>query len=400
MAKLIKPRFIDPLGDPRLSALSVSPPLRFRNVKSRVFPLKANISALTTFCDAYLNMDIPPEIVHYAPGLPFVYLLVLNYGNMSTASIEAQNVGWVAQHEVLFLLPLQVWREEAGELVFKGFTTISPFIYVDDQFSLNVGREVYGWNKVACSIEAAVPLWMENPQSKLRQLDLGIIDFDKAYAGETQARQQLLQIDLDPPPSFAQFPLDLRNPWLPMWSIPSAVANVGSLLGDMTDAALALRIRGNEPHRSFASMLAMGGEVVSALRKVLPRIPPLRGAPISPLECGEPTFGLPELNLDTITLKQFRNPENQGLACYQALIHAPLGCDRLNGIGMLGDLNYLRGDTSGGYSITINQLTTQPIIETLGISDDAPEVIASLPKISSSATRPPIMTAIRLIIWR
>ena len=215
----------------------------------------------------------------------------------------------------LFLVPLQVWREEAGELVFKGFTTISPFIYVDDQFSLNVGREVYGWNKVACSIEAAVPLWMENPQSKLRQLDLGIIDFDKAYAGETQARQQLLQIDLDPPPSFAQFPLDLRNPWLPMWSIPSAVANVGSLLGDMTDAALALRIRGNEPHRSFASMLAMGGEVVSALRKVLPRIPPLRGAPISPFECGEPTFGLPELNLDTITLKQFRNPENQGLAC-------------------------------------------------------------------------------------
>ena len=89
-------------------------------VASRVFPLKANMARLTQFCDQYVNMDIPQDVVHFRPAVPYVYLMVLDYGSMSPASVQAQNVGWVAQHEVGFAVPLERWREEGGKLVFKG----------------------------------------------------------------------------------------------------------------------------------------------------------------------------------------------------------------------------------------------------------------------------------------
>ena len=48
-----------------------------------------------------------------------------------------------------------------------------------------------------------------------------------------------------------------------------------------------------------------------------------------------------------------------------------MGVDRVNRAGLLGDSNLLRGDTSGGYSVRIHQLDSQPIIETLGLLVDS-----------------------------
>jgi hypothetical protein len=141
----------------------VRPPFQFTGVTARVFPLKANMARLAAFCDAYVNMDIPPEIVHYRPALPYVYLMVLDYGSMSSASMHAQNVGWVAQHEVAFTVPLERWRKENGKLVFKDWACVSPFIFVDDEMSLTTGREVYGWPKVAGTVDASVSLWASHP---------------------------------------------------------------------------------------------------------------------------------------------------------------------------------------------------------------------------------------------
>jgi hypothetical protein len=86
MAMNALPRYIDPAGDPRVGALPVRPPFLFHEVTARVFPLKANIARLSQFCDSYLNMDIPQEIVHYRPALPYVYLMILNYGSMSPSA--------------------------------------------------------------------------------------------------------------------------------------------------------------------------------------------------------------------------------------------------------------------------------------------------------------------------
>jgi hypothetical protein len=365
---LPKPSFIDPAGDPRLSALSVSPPFLFRNVTARVFSLKANVAVLTAFCDQYLNMDIPPTIVHYAPALPYVYLMVLNYGSMAPSSVQAQNVGWVAQHEVAFTVVLQRWREENGELVFKDWATVSPFIYVDDQLSLNTGREVYGWNKVTGVIDADIPLWVTDPAAKVRQFQLGLVDFATASGG---AKDILLQIDQDPPTTFTTFPPDPRNPWSPLWAVPNGVANGASLLGGALDTITSLRIRGFEGHRSIDGLRAMAAKAREKMQSIFPAMLPSHGQAPNETALKDVVANLPPLFFENVTLKQFRNPENPDLACYQALVQSKMGVDRLNRAGLLGDVNLLRGDTSGGYRISVHSQASQPIIQTLGIEVDA-----------------------------
>lgn len=384
MAVLKKPRFIDPAGDPLTSALFVRPPFLFRNVTARSFPLRANMAVLTNFCNNYLNMDVDPSIVHYAPALPYVYLTIMNYGSMAAASVQAQNVGWVSQHEVAFMVVVQRWRKENGKLVFKDWATVSPFIYVDDQLSLNTGREVYGWNKVECRIDADIPLWAGDPMAPLRQFELSTVDFARPYAGDAQSSQTLVQVDLDAPPTFTQFPPDPRNPWLPLWSIPSAIANTASFLGSAIDTALSLRIRGYEDNRSLSGVLAMAGKAGEKLRSLLPGIAGSLNADQEAADLADAMAGLPKLFLDSVTLKQFRNPENPSLACYQALVNSKMGVDRVNRVGLLGDVNLLRGDSSGGYTIRIHQHDAQPIIQTLGLAVDSwspersPDAVANL----------------------
>ncbi len=384
MTVLRKPRFIDPAGDPLTTALFVRPPFLFRNVTARSFPLRANMAVLTNFCNNYLNMDVDPSIVHYAPALPYVYLTIMNYGSMAAASVQAQNVGWVSQHEVAFMIVVQRWRKENGKLIFKDWATVSPFIFVDDQLSLNTGREVYGWNKVGCRINADIPLWAGDPRAPLRQFDLSTVDFARPYAGDSQSDQTLLQVDLDAPPTFTEFPPDPRNPWSPLWSIPSAIANTASLVGSVVDIALSLRIRGYEDNRSLSGVLAMAAKAGDKLRSVLPGIAGSLNVDQEAADLADAMAGLPKLFLDSVTLKQFRNPENPSLACYQALVNSKMGVDRVNRAGILGDVNLLRGDSSGGYTIRIHQHDAQPIIQTLGLVVDSwspertPDAVANL----------------------
>jgi len=182
--RYIDPAAIDPAGD-QPSVLSVRPPFSFQGVTCRAFPLKANIARLTQFCNSYLNMDIPPEIVYFRPALPYVYLMVLNYGSMAPSAIQAQNFGWVAQNEVTFLVPLERWcrHKSTGKPVFTDWANVSPFIFVDSEISLATGREVYGWPKVLAHVEADIPLWTTNPRSPLRLFNLSIPMFSPRLCG-------------------------------------------------------------------------------------------------------------------------------------------------------------------------------------------------------------------------
>ena len=341
-----KPRYVDPAGDPRLGALPVSPPFLMNGVSSRVFPLKANMARLMQFCDQYLNMDIPPGIVHFRPSVPYVYLMVLDYGSMSAASVQAQNVGWVAQHEVAFTVPLERWQEQRGRLVFKGWACVSPFIFVDDEISLTTGREVYGWPKVAGSVDAETPLWATHPQSATRLFSFSTRVFPKVYAGEPESSCVLLQIDCDPAPSYSRVPPDLTSPWFPLPAAAAALRSSMSLMGTAVDMLLALRVRGYRTNRSTASLLAMSGKAGDSLKR---------------------------LSFENITVKQFRDAQEPDRACYKALVSSPMGIDRLNRSGLLGDVNLLRGDTSGGYTLRIHRYTSQPIIESLGLDVAATE---------------------------
>ncbi len=366
MAKArIKPSFVDATGDASAGSLPVRPPFLFTGVTSRVFPLKANMARLTQFCDSYVNMDVPPEIAHYRPALPFVYMMVLDYGSMSSASMQAQNVGWVAQHELAFTVPLECWRMEAGKLVFKDWACVSPFIFVDDELSLTTGREIYGWPKVSGRVDAIRPMWDQHPMAGTRLFSFSTAVFPKVYSGESESERVLLQIDADPETNLSQVPPDTANPWAPWTALAQATRSSLSLMGSALDMTLALRSRGYRTNRSKESLLAMGSKATDYLRHLGP-------AWLQSNKPGQPTRsltggGCPLLAFDNITIKQFRDAQEPQRACYKALVRSMMGIERINRSGLLGDSNLLRGDTSGGYTIRVHRYATQPIIESLGI---------------------------------
>jgi hypothetical protein len=357
-----QPDYIDPAGDARDGSLPVRPPFQFTGVTARVFPLKANMARLAAFCDAYVNMDIPPEIVHYRPALPYVYLMVLDYGSMSSASMHAQNVGWVAQHEVAFTVPLERWRKENGKLVFKDWACVSPFIFVDDEMSLTTGREVYGWPKVAGTVDASVSLWASHPLAGSRVFSFSTQVFPHVYAGKSEQARVLLTIDADPTLSYARLPVDAGNAWSPWNALAQATRSSLSLMGQAADLVWALPVRGFRTDRSLGALKAMGTRAAGYLARL--------GPPLLAERLGLPAVGAsgpPGLSFDNITVKQFRDAQEPDRACYKALVRSRMGVERINRSGLLGDANLLRGDTSGGYTIRVHRYGSQPIIQSLGI---------------------------------
>lgn len=366
-----KPDFVDPAGDASAGSLPVRPPFLFTGVTSRVFPLKANMARLTQFCDSYVNMDVPPDIAHFRPAVPFVYMMVLDYGSMSSASLQAQNVGWVAQHELAFTVPLERWRMEKGKLVFKDWACVSPFIFVDDELSLTTGREIYGWPKVAGRVESIRPMWDQHPMAGARLFSFSTAVFPKAYAGAAESERVLLQIDADPALHFSQVPPDTGNPWAPWTALAQATRSSLSLMGSALDMTLALRARGYRTNRSKESLLAMGAKVADYLRHLGPawvQSPQTLTGPKGAQELRSQTgAGCPKLAFDNITIKQFRDAQEPQRACYKALVRSAMGIERINRSGLMGDGNLLRGDNSGGFTIRVHRYSTQPIIESLGI---------------------------------
>lgn len=366
MAK--KSKYKDPAGlKGDHAAVPNQPPFIFRNVTARIFPIKANMARLGSFVHQYLNSDIPPTIAHFRPALPYVYMIMLNYGRLEPGSVEAQNIGWISQNEFVFIIPLEWWRGDGnGRLVFHDWACTTPFIFVDSEVSLTTGREVYGWPKIKAEILEEKPQWNIDPRSPTRLLNLRTKLFPKLFSGAHEEDRELVQIYQDPPPSFSQIPLDPWNPWFPFTAMQTAASGWVGVMGNALDVIAGLPIRGYRAGRDPSSLLRMlfkAGRRASHLLPNLCRQGPRDLKNKLPFE--EPE--LPELKLTQITLKQFYHPEKPFQACYQAIVGSDIALDTVNRVGLLGDETLLRGDPSGGFTIRIYRYDAQPIVDTLGL---------------------------------
>lgn len=386
-AKLEKPLYINATGRSGPPDLASAPPFVFNNVTTRAFPIKANLAKLTQFCDDYLNLD--QNIVQFRPSLPFVYLMVLNYGSMSSASVQAQNVGWVSQHEVTFTVALERWCWNGRQWAFKNWACVSPFIFVDDELSQTTGREVYGWPKIVGVVEKNVPLWAADPRSPTQVFSLQIPVFPKLFAGAREELRDFIQIDRDPVPRFTEFPLDPGNPWNPLSILPAAAKSWLGLMGISADILLRSPARGYRDRWNWRTLRGMAAAYGRNASRVLPDLSGFLPIRLNRLDEAARRTGCHDAaearnvirrpEFETITLKQFRDAEKPEHASYQAIISSPMGIDRVNRFGLLGDYNMLRGDVRGGYTIRIHRYPAQPIVETLGLEvaaveegDDAP----------------------------
>jgi hypothetical protein len=320
------------MPNPLVSATGGNPPFLFDGMTARIFPLRAQYTALERLGDTYLNRGSP--VARFRPMLPYVYLSILNYGRMESVSETAAHYGWVSQNEVFFAVPL-IWETKRdGRWAFHAYGVVAPFIFVDQPWSIEVGREVYGWPKEEASFQREVNSWASgSPADPENLLTLETQSFATPFAGERPARLPLLEIVRAGPWDTGAYlwkpPLSVENPmWTPLTMIQEWArwwSNAG--LREMT-------MKG--PLWMMQTMAGNRGK-----------------GPFPPFY--------------TINLKQVRDLERPEYAAYQAITAAPMRCTAINSVGVLGEARMWRGDPTGGYRIKLHRHPAYPIAETLGL---------------------------------
>jgi hypothetical protein len=351
-----KPKFNDVLEK---GTLVGAPPFEFQKVVLRNFPLNANFRTLTRFCDKYLN--IADRFVHFRPAMPFVVLSIVNYGKMSR---EAGNLGWTSQNELLFAVPIEWYeRDEHGQLSFKGFAQVSPFIFVDDEDSQVVGREVYGWPKVQGWFSPGLDPWVRHPLNRPGLLSLSASVFEEMFSGQVPRPRELLSIEAEAPPAFSVVPPQLDNILNPWVSIPKAITGWGGLVATVAEMLTAPAFRGYNAldREARPELLDSSADVLEVFTRTL--------------------------LANTINLKQMRDAANPEEFCYQALTNASMEISQIRRGGFLGDLALLRGDPTGGFRIRLHEYANQPIVETLGL-EVAGRVAGAIPTVTLNPVMP------------
>lgn len=330
------PRYNTTLG--LTETLVVTPPFSFHGVTARVFPLRARMNSLRNFCDRYLN--IATEVCELRPYLPYVFLVVLDYGRMA---IEEFNTGWISQNEIFFGVPLAMWRRNRqGRWFFDKWVVNTPFIVVDDARSLSGGRESYGWPKVLGTLQTSPERWLIDPRNPTRFLR---VDIQGADSKESSVR--LLDIEQKSGQNASLIPPDLGM--LDPFGWISRLARTSMAIGyDLAQLALAAPLLGFAP-QSWTGERRGGRR--TALLESLKKLPGFLSQPA----------------VDAVTLKQFRDTEDPAQICYQALVESRLGVTRYNRGGFLGTYNILQGDITGGFRIRLHDHPAFPVVESFGL---------------------------------
>jgi hypothetical protein len=311
-------------------ASTSGPPFNFDGVTSRIFPLRAHAHALQRLCDTYLNLF--PDEVYFRPAAPYALLALLNYGRMSYSTETQAHYGWVSQNEVYFGVPLDWGRIENGRWRPLGSGVVAPFIFVDQGWSIEVGREVYGWPKQPAEFQREVNSWASgSPADRENLLTLATETFITPYASERPASVPLVEIDRAAPlsigPALWQAPLALDNPWWGVLTLWREALRIGSAAA-IQDAAIYLPL------------------MLQSMRVV---------------------FGGTSPWFYSANLKQVRSLEDPTVASYQAVTMSPMRLTSLHRMGLLGEGRIMLGDPTGGYRIHIHRHPLFPIVETLGL---------------------------------
>ena len=342
------------------SSLQMQPPFAFSDVTMSVFPLRASMPSLENFCRNYLNQD--PELVQFRPFIPFVYLVILDYGRMS---LEAANMGWVSQREVAFGIPLRWLNGGENGPEFHDWAFSSPFIFVDNELSMSTGREVYGWPKLLARLDPSVSEWVRDPHGARRVFQVSTKGASEAYAGETSEYRSLLSVHQHRTAGLLDMPPGLDAITKPLSQLPNLTAGFTRLGMDLTKTFLGMasdRITGSAVLPDLMDLSTFRNQLDPERRKAW-------------TSTGDWTPGIkdmlwslfPRLYANTINFKQFRDAANPHATCYQAITAAKMPVKSVKQGGFLGPQNMMLGQLDGGFHIDIHNVAGLPIIESLGL---------------------------------
>ncbi len=332
------PAYSDPLGV--YNTLPLMPPFFFQGMTARIFPLRASPFQIDVLCSTYLNF-IPEELGRFRAFLPYVFLMVLDYGKLAA---PVANVGWLSQYEIMFAVPVEWYKVRDGKWEFQNWTWLTPFIYVDSELSLLLGRQTYGWPKSLMRLTPAMSEWMNDPLSDIRRARVGAMVLPEMFVGATQKPAVILDIHQEGSLLSSQMPPNFGGPLMPWMALGNAVQTVTGLMGDMLSVMNGLGVTraqdGADP-QNFMKMAQVAASMMDPYN--------------------------PDLYFNTINLKQFRDSSEPDNYCYQAITNAPMRLKQFNQGGLLGDVNQMMGDASGGFTIDLYKWPGYPIIELLGL---------------------------------
>lgn len=340
------------------AAIQVKPPFAFSDVKMTIFPLQANLTRLTQFCDGYLNQA--PNIAQFKPFLPFVYLILLDYGRMSAAAAQT---GWVSQREVAFGVPLRWMKNGKDGLAFHDLAFTTPFIFVDNEVSLTTGREVYGWPKLLARLDPTPDNWIRDPHGSRQVFEIR----SRAAADNIgdDLKAPFLSVSHTPLSGLMDFPPRLDGLTQTINAMPGTMMGVGRFWRDALKTAMGViqsRPADAEKISGFPDLSgarAAIGELSKTKTNDLKGMVTGVGKTLSSL--------FPAMYSNTINLKQFRDAAEPGETCYQAITAAKMPVQRIGGGGLLGSQSMLAGQFDGGYRVHIMNSSSVPVVASLGL---------------------------------
>jgi len=316
------------------------PPFVFKNMSVRVFPLRASLDALQQVCDSYLNF-VPPEVGRFRAVMPYVMLSILDYGQISEA---VDSIGWFAQAEVYFGIPIEWYKLIRGRWVFHDWAVITPFIFVDDDFSAPLGRSVFGFPKTLARVTKTESAWMRDPVAPVTLARVETRVFPELYKGKRLESRVVLEVERAAPMANFRVPPDPTSPIMP-WMVAGNFAQAMAGFGrDAMRIAQSMRIFEPNP----GTHPAFGPEMMN---RMLPALMPSGKGFV----------------LNSLNLKQFRNAGHPFHFCYQALTNGGMETTAFNGGGLLGEERTALGDSTGGYKVKLQDYSSLPIARTLGL---------------------------------
>lgn len=334
------PKYSQP-GHALFDTLPLEAPFSIQRQTAHIFPLRANLHTLQMFVDGYANI-IPPELGYFRAFLPYVQLMVLDYGALK---LNVANLGYLTQYETMFTVPVEWYRRENGRLVFYDYAWLTPFIFVDSELAFKFGRTEQGWAKGYASwLPLTSTSWMRDPRASNTVAIVGSKVFSENYRGKPLELQPILEVVRRPAPTPFTWPMNAKNPAMP-WDALGTMAS--AMQGFNRDSLGVLGGLGIMPGH-------VGATIPNFSRMAL-----TSAAMINPLK--------PKLYFNTVNLKQFRDANSAQNYCYQSLTNGKLQIASWYAGGLLADPGMLAGDTSGGYAIRLNRWPSLPIIETLGL---------------------------------
>jgi hypothetical protein len=322
------------------NTLPLTPPFALEGLTARVFPLRSSLDSLQRFCNSYLNF-LPPEIGRFRAFVPYTYMMIIDYGRLAPV---VANLGWFAQREIFFAVPVQWYKVINGQWQFHDWAVMTPYIFVDNDLSVPLGRTVFGWQKTIAQITPTVSNWIHNPIAPVSVATVSTMVFPELYQGRRLESRVLMEVERDGPITGVGIPLDTQNPVAP-WMIASNLAQ--AMAGFGRDALGMLSGMGIMPMGSTSRP----DNYVTMMRKMAEDTSPLRQPP----------------TYHTINLKQFRRTGVPEQYCYQAVTDGPMRFSSFNGGALMGEDRIMLGDTSGGFSIKLSEWASLPIIDAFGL---------------------------------